>query len=150
MFAVRSKVTIAADNYCDVIDYTINQITRKQSIASYNYAQKTMFFSHINKVVEEPMTPEFKLIELMVVNSLGEVYTVVCDDNTEIAVSRGRYTSYTKIKDLRTSSSILLDTKGFLCRIVYIKPYYDHEFHVYDVKSNKGSNKFVNGIMFKA
>ncbi len=150
MFAKQSYVTIAADNYCDVIEYPINYITRKHSIASYNYPQKTMFFSHINKVIEEPMTSEFELIELMALNSLSEVYTIVCDVNAEIAVSRGRYTSYVKIKDLRTSSNILVDIKGFLCRIVHIKPYYDHEFRMYDVKSNKGNSKFVNGIMFKA
>ena len=150
MFAKWSKVTIAAENYCDTIDFNIDQISRKQSIASYNFPQKTMFFSHINKIVEEAMTPEFKLIRLIVVNVLGEVYEVVCDDNTEIAVSRGRYTAFVKICDLRSSSSMLLDVKGLLCKIVSIETHYDTEDIVYDVQSNKGNSKFVNGLMFRA
>lgn len=150
MFVRKSNVTIAAENYSDVIEYPIDQISRKQSIASYNFPQKTMFFSHINKIVEEPMSPEFRLVRMTAMNARGDMYTVVCDDETEVAIARGRFTTFAKIHELRQSSSILIDTFGFMCKIIRIEPHYDSEFQVYDVKSNKGSTKFVNGIMFKA
>jgi hypothetical protein len=151
MFPKWSNITIADENYCDVIDFPIDQVTRKQSIASYNFPQKTLFFSHINKLDDEQMDHKvFKLILLTVVNPLGEVYSVACDEATEIAVSRGRYSTFVKVKDLRTSSSLLIDRKGYICKIVSIEDYFDTEDRVYDVKSNKGNSKFVNGLMFKA
>lgn len=150
MFAKWSTITVADDNYVDTTHYQMNMVTRKDSIASYNFPQKVMFFSHINKVIEEPMTAEFKLVKLTAVNVLGEVFSVVCDDATEIAVSRKKYVSFVKIRDLRSSSCMLIDTDGLLCKIVSIEPYAHSESTVYDVRSNKGNSKFVNGLMFRA
>lgn len=150
MFTKWSTITIAADNYCDVIDFPICEVSRKQSIASYNFPQKTMFFSHINKIEEEPWDVDIKLVRLTAVNSLGSVYTVVCSDTTEIAVSHQRYSTFLKVKDLRSSSSLLIDTDGHLCNIVSIEDHFEKEDVVFDVKSNKGNSKFVCGLMFKA
>jgi hypothetical protein len=150
MFVKWSDLTIAADNYCDTVNLPIADVTRKQSIASYNYPQKTVFFSHINKIVVEPMDVDIRLVTLMAVNSLGEVYRVVCSEDTSIAVLRGRFTTFAKISELRSSSSILIDENGYLCKIISIDPYFDKEDVVIDVKSNKGNSKFVNGLMFRA
>lgn len=150
MFPKWSNITIADENYCDTVEFPIETVTRKQSIASYNFPQKTMFFSHINKTEEAPMDRKiFKLLTLTAVNPLGEVYQVVCDESTEIAVSRGRYNTFAKVKDLRTSSSLLIDVKGYICKIISVEECFDTDT-LYDVKSNKGNSKFVNGLMFKA
>jgi hypothetical protein len=150
MFQKGSLITIAADNYSDVQKHPINHVTRKQSIASYNYPQKILFFSHINKVVNEKFTAEFKLVRITAVNTKGFVFSVICDDQTEIAISKGIYVSFAKVADLRSSSSILVDEEGFPCKIVSIEPFYGTESEVFDVRSNKGNSKFVNGLMFKA
>jgi len=150
MFQEWSRVSLAGDNYSDVIDFPVNKVTRKQSIASYNFPQKILFFSHVNKVVEEKMTKEFKLVRLSAVNTKGQVFSVVCDDQTEIAISRNSYVTYIKVADLRSSSSILIDVEGFLCKISEIVPHLEKEVKLFDVRSNKGSSKFVNGLMFKA
>jgi len=150
MFQKWSKVTIGSENYSDVIDFPINEVSRKNSIASYNFPQKTLFFSHINGVVEEKMTKEFKLVRLTAVNTKGQVFSVVCDDQTEIAISRNTYVMYAKIVELRSSSSILVDVEGLLCKIVSIEDHFEKESELFDVKSNKGNSKFVNGLMFKA
>lgn len=150
MFPKWSMIAIADENYCDVVDFPIDTVTRKQSIASYNFPQKTMFFSHINKLDSAEMDRKvFKLLTLTAVNPLGEVYQVVCDESTEIAIARGHYNTFSKVKDLRASSSLLIDMKGYLCKIVSIEECFDTET-LYDVKSNKGNSKFVNGLMFKA
>lgn len=150
MFIKNSVVNIVDDNYVDVIDYPIQFVNRKHSISSYNYAQKIMFFSHINSVVSEVKTAEFKLVKLIAVNTLGQVFEVVCDDCTEIGTVNRNYITYTKINQLRANSSILVDTTGMPCKIISIEDYTDLEEMVYDVMSNKGRNKFVNGLMFKA
>ncbi len=150
MFQKWSNVTIAADNYTDIINYPINNISRKQSIASYNFTKKILFYSHINKVEEINMSAEFRLIQLIAQNTKGDVFSVVCDELTDIAISRGAYVTYKKIKDLRSSSSILIDSEGFLCKIISIEKHLEKENRVYNIRSNKGNNKFVNGLMFKA
>jgi len=150
MFIKNSEVLIAGDNYIDAIGYPIQFVTRKSSIASYNFAQKIMFFSHINKTIAEVKTAEYNLIRLIARNTKGEGFEVVCDDKTLIGISRGRYIDYVEIRELKENSSILIDAAGLLCKIQVIEPYYDAVDKVYDVASNKGSNKFVNGLMFKA
>lgn len=151
MFQKWSRVSIAGENYSDVVEYPINEITRKFSIASYNFSQKTMFFSHVNRVDKEPFDLKlFKLVRVTAISTTGNVYTVVCDESTEIAIARGSYATFAKVSDLRSSSSILIDDKGFLCKIVEIEDYAEIEEELFDVRSNKGNSKFVNGLMFKA
>lgn len=151
MFQKWSRVTVARENYSDTVEFPVNEVTRKFSIASYNFSQKTMFFSHVNKVVEEPFDKKlYKLLRLTAVSTTGNVYTVVCDEATEIAIARGNYATFAKISELRSSSSILIDDQGFLCKIVDIEDYEEIEEALYDVRSNKGNSKFVNGLMFKA
>lgn len=150
MFPKWSNITIAADNYCDTVDFPIGEVSRKQSIASYNIQQKTMFFSHINKVIKERMDVDYKLVKLTAINPLNEVYEVVCTDETEIMVLRGNYAMPIKINELRNGSSLLIDHKGFICKVISVEPTYDGEDYLIDVKSNKGNSKFINGLMFKA
>lgn len=150
MFIKNSVVSIADDNYVDTIDYPIYLVNRKNSIASYNFSQKILFYSHINKVQAEVKDAEFRLVKIMAVNTLGKVFTVVCDDNTEIGVARGAFVSYIPVNTLREKSSILIDSEGFLCKIISIEDYHEVEDKVYNIASNKGHNKFVNGLMFKA
>lgn len=150
MFPKWSTVIIADDDYSNILDLQIDQIDRKESIASYNYSLKTLFFSHINKVEKEPMTAEFKLLKVDAVNTKGKMFSVVCDDNTEIAVLRGNYTAFVKVSELRSGSNILIDSEGLMCKIINIEKYCDRENVLYNIKSNKGNNKFVNGLMFKA
>ena len=151
MFQKDSKITIADENYSDTVAYPISKITRKHSIASYNFAQKTLFFSHVNKVENEVYDRSlFKLVKITAVSSAGTKYTVICDEATEIAIARGTYNTFAKISDLRSTSSILVDEFGLLCKIIDIEDYEEIEYTLYNVYSNKGNSKFVNGLMFKA
>lgn len=150
MFVKWSKITVADENYCDVVDMPISDVNRKLSIASFNFQQRTLFFSHINKIIEEPMDKDIQLMQITAENTSGKRYVVVCSADAKIAIVRGNYTSFVDVMSLRSSSSILVDADGRLCKIVSIEPYYDSEDVVYDIKSNKGNSKFVNGLMFKA
>jgi len=150
MFVKNTEILIAGDNYVDVIGYPIQFVTRKSSIASYNFAQKIMFFSHINRTITEVKTAEFNMVKLIARNTKGRAFEVVCDDKTLIGISRGRYIEYVEVRSLKENSSILIDDEGLLCKIQVIEPYYENVDKVYNTGSNKGSNKFVNGLMFKA
>ena len=150
MFAKNSEVLIADENYVDVAGYPIQFVSRKHSISSYNFSQKTLFFSHINRTEVEVKTAEFKLVKLVARNTKGQRFEVVCDDKTPIGISRGRYIDYIEVGRLKQNSSILIDTEGLLCKIESIEPHYENEDKVFNVGSNKGANKFINGLLFKA